>query len=73
MPKRLFSIQNRKNGHHHQNHHICISLDDKFHLKQTFLIFLTKFTQKGKKKGKEAEVIRKYCLISLSIRLTKEV
>ena len=46
--KRILPIKNRKNKHHHYILHIRISISTKFRLKQTILIFWTKFVQKGK-------------------------
>ena len=42
----VFSVENEKNEHYHLILHVRISLDTKFQLKLTTLIFWTKFTQK---------------------------
>ena len=46
-PKRKFTVSNRKIKQHHSNLYIRVSLNAKFQLKFTILIFLTKFGQKG--------------------------
>ena len=46
-PKRVFPIKNRKSEHHDWILHVRIILRTKFQLKQTILIFRTKFAQKG--------------------------
>ena len=43
----------------HQILHIRINVDAKFHLKQTILIVLAKFTQKSVEKNR---VYRQYCI-----------
>ena len=45
--KGVFSVWNRKREDHHWILHTRLSLDTKFQLKQTVLIFWTKFSQKG--------------------------
>ena len=44
-----FLVHNRKSEHQHRIQHIQVSADAKFHLKQTSLIVLDKFSQKGRK------------------------
>ena len=46
FPKRIFLVQKRKFEHHHRIQRMGISPGSKFHLKQTNLIFRTKFVQK---------------------------
>ena len=47
LPKRVFPVKNRKSGHRHWILHIRLSPGTKFQLKLTFLMFWTKFAQKG--------------------------
>ena len=44
-----FLVHNRKSEHQHRIQQIQVSADAKFHLKQTSLIVLDKFSQKGRK------------------------
>ena len=46
-PKTVFPVKNWKSQHHHWILDISISLNTKFQLKLTILIFWTKFAQKG--------------------------
>ena len=45
FPERVFSVQSRNSGNYHRIQDIRISLDSKFHLKQTILIFWINFAQ----------------------------
>ena len=47
LPKRVFTVKNRKSEHHHWILHIWFCLVTKFEIKLISLIFLTKFAQKG--------------------------
>ena len=49
LPKKVILVQHRKLGHHHWIHHIQISLDTKFHLKQRIYVFWSNLLKKGRK------------------------
>ena len=49
--KKINPVQNRKSEHHHRIQHIQISVNTKFHLKQTTFPFLAKIAQKVYKKS----------------------
>ena len=55
-PKRVFPVKNSKSESHHWILYIWISLDMKFQLKLTILIFWTKFTQKVYFQSKKEKV-----------------
>ena len=55
-PKRVLLVENRKSEHHHWILHIWISLNTKFQVKLTVLIFWTKFGLKGYFQSKMEEV-----------------
>ena len=46
LPKRVFPVKNKKREHHRWIVHIQVSLDTKFQLKITVLIFWTEYAQK---------------------------
>ena len=47
LPRKVFPVKNWKRERHHWILHIQISLETKFRLKLTILIFLTRFAHKG--------------------------
>ena len=56
FPEWVFSVQSRNSGNYHRIQDIRISLDSKFHLKQTILSFWTKFAQTGYSQNKLEKV-----------------
>ena len=66
-PKRVFPIKNKKNKHYHWILHVGIRLRTKFQLKVTFLIFWTKFSQKGHfwPKTKKLNITIEFCMFEL--------
>ena len=55
-PQKVFPVSKRKSEHHRWIPYVRISLDIKFQLKLTILIFWTKFSQKGYFRSKTENV-----------------
>ena len=67
FPKKVLSVENRKSQLYHWIVDIRISLGTKIQLKQTILIFWTKFTQKGYPwwKTEKMNITIEFCIFEL--------
>ena len=72
LPKKVFSVENIKSGHHHRILHIWISLGTKFQHKLIILSFWTKFTQKRYLQLKTEQAVQgleafAFCVVNVNL------